>query len=271
MHPLSWVPWVRWALEDIRRNPELLPALVYSNPWTAPDSSLRSNDRGILEGFLKLAEASPDTIVRYAKRNGVLLLCHHGYPASHNPGQEPVAHHPEGVDLSRVDHCGPCFIEPLKHWRTYSSKAKTLLSIASQIHRDIRPEDKLWGVLGRDRPGEKFSEAELLAAKINYWIRIGGVCPQLEWDQANRARVEVQGYGLFGALARQLLFAISRIKALAFCSGCGLPFQPTRRPVENQRSWCPECKRRKVDRCQAEADYRARQLGKNVGKHRSSK
>jgi hypothetical protein len=49
---------------------------------------------------------------------------------------------------------------------------------------------------------------------------------------------------LFGALAVQLLFAVSRTDGLAVCSACGSPYCPPRKPRIDQRHYCSGYRRR---------------------------
>jgi hypothetical protein len=81
----------------------------------------------------------------------------------------------------------------------------------------------------------------VLAGAVNYWLRLGGVRPRFTWVP-DRPLVHLDGDGLFGALAVQILFDCSRTDGLAVCSSCGTPFLPgPRRPRRDRNTYCSDC------------------------------
>jgi DNA-directed RNA polymerase subunit RPC12/RpoP len=93
----------------------------------------------------------------------------------------------------------------------------------------------------------------LIAQVINEWLHLGGVQPTFRWF-GGPPRVQFQG-ALFGMLAMQLAFTVSRTDGLATCSACGAPFIPRRRPMVGRRRYCQACGRKAAMR-DAARDYR---------------
>src|SRR3984893_6199071 len=50
----------------------------------------RTPGPGLLEQFVALSDASDEDILRYARHWGVLVICHHGLPASHSEECKPM-------------------------------------------------------------------------------------------------------------------------------------------------------------------------------------
>jgi hypothetical protein len=167
--------------------------------------------------------------------------------------------------------------EPIRAWRNHARFARALLNIAARLHEGEIGSDEDWktlhfdeaGFLGWDyaterRKAKKFPdidhEKSLIADGVNtYWLGSGGVQPRVYW-KASRPIITFEcpkPYGkLFGNLAIQLMMAMSQIDSLAICSVCGQSYMPIRRPKNNQRRYCPDCK--KVAPRDASADYRRR-------------
>jgi predicted RNA-binding Zn-ribbon protein involved in translation (DUF1610 family) len=90
------------------------------------------------------------------------------------------------------------------------------------------------------------------------WVLRGGVRPFFEWGVQPGAKPSVRlgGYSLYGAIAVQLLFDVSRTDGLAVCTSCGTPYlTPTRRPRWDQHTYCPDCGKKAAAR-DAAARYR---------------
>ena len=245
--------------------------------WNAPevvnvaDGGIEWKGRGkrvrpgaqMLEAFLGLALASDQQIQAYALRWGVLGICKHGLPfgwAFHTTAQKVEVCLPirwKGWDPPS----GPGGWEPLSSWRTFSRQANAIANLASSVHqgRRGRPEDVLAARESMPKAVRSLSphlfadpaktvdeQRELVAAVIQDWLWFGSVMLHFEWS---RRGVEVgfggMGFvfGLFGALAVQLVLIVSGPGGLAFCHGCGQPYAPQRRPKARQRNYCRSCGR----------------------------
>lgn len=283
---------------------------VSTDEWTVPDAIELDGQKlawttrvgpprfvephkGLLEEFIHLSDAHPERIRDYARRWGILRICVHGLPASHNPiapwSAEPwqlVSLDSHGSVLWRPSlgesQCRPTssdlltakewMYEPLDSWRNLAALAKKLLNIAANLYSgkagspaDWRSLIRGWpdlglASLGIDNAIER--EKMTLAGLINEWLSWGNVRPRLHWNDL-KARVAFGGEGLFGALAVQLLLVVSRIDGLAICSACSLPYMPSRRPSSARRNYCQACGRKAAAR-HATEDYR-RRLRKDRG------
>jgi hypothetical protein len=235
--------------------------------------------KGMLEEFVALADADENKYLEYACKWGLLDLCkEHFMPTSHNYNCEPIvcrtivfgttekaakAHHEKLVSEG----------ESISAWRDYARIARAILKSAARLHEGQMGADEDWGTLhfveflgwnhaerrkAKNR-ADIAQEKILIAEGVNYWLEIGGVQPSVSW-KASRPIITFQcfkPYGkLFANLAILLMMAMSQIDSLAICSVCGQSYMPIRRPKNNQRRYCPDCK--KVALRDASADYRRR-------------
>jgi hypothetical protein len=221
---------------------------------------------GLLEGFVRLTDASPEAICTFARRWGVLRICHHGLPATHNP-RPPELPAQSGI----ATWCYPLrqsgwYWEPLDIWHDFARRARAVLNLAAAMGQKTSTRREDWAVLHDtwaqrwDASGGNVPVATMhlvLEHVVNTWLVWGHVCPMLEGSN-HGLRIELRGGGLFGAIAVQLLAAVSRSKGWAVCINCGDVYSPLRRPKRSQRTYChkPECKAAAIR--DAMRDYRAR-------------
>lgn len=83
--------------------------------------SKRAPGSGLLEQFVAVGDAPDEDIVRYARHWGVLAICTHGLPASHDPRCAP---------MELPSRHGLVFWEPVQSWRFFSRHAQAMLEIA---------------------------------------------------------------------------------------------------------------------------------------------
>ena len=228
----------------------------------------------LLEGFVRLADA-PDSAIRdYAQQWGILGICKHDLPRTHNfqLGSPDRFCSPLGFRMD--EECkAPTGWEPLSTWRRYAREARATLDIAANIHqgKPVLDED-IWRAAGIDFPRELEDESDStlcrrqafdISVNVNGWLEMAHVRPLLSWGSIGPATVmlgttiwwfhrdmqrrwlpsspHMQGTSLFGALAAQLLMTVSRTAGLALCSACGTLYTPKRRPNPNRRRYCPAC------------------------------
>jgi predicted RNA-binding Zn-ribbon protein involved in translation (DUF1610 family) len=88
------------------------------------------------------------------------------------------------------------------------------------------------------------------------WVLRGGVRPFFEWGPGTKPSIRLGGWSLYGAIAVQLLFDVSRTDGMVICTSCGTPFLPaTRRPRWDQNAYCLDCGKKAAAR-DAAARYR---------------
>jgi hypothetical protein len=166
-------------------------------------------------------------------------------------------------------------------WRSWSARAKSFLKLAEQLRdgglgreKDWRIAEHRWGppffddVVPRPsipdkcvckgwRPPPTEEDALYkLQNLVNGWLWLGNVMPVI--NMANDGpSVGVHTQGVFGALAIQVMLAVTGIGGIAFCSYCGGWFRVHRQPKYTNRRFCGECDRKAATRL-ASRDYRKR-------------
>jgi hypothetical protein len=232
--------------------------------------TLKAESPAMMEEFLRLADASPEKIRDFARHWGVLEICKHSLPRSHNPPGYPLPDpvtwcNPRGFRDSRSN----CW-EPLDAWRHFSRQFAAVLNIRARLEEGKvgKSEDWKMALNNPDAPYWKqniTAEHDRLAMRLNEFLRIGAVRPSVHWFDYERwqAGLPMRGWsikltfgGLFGALASQLAFAVARTQGLAICSACARPFTPIKQLSNGRRHYCTDCK--KASARDASRDYRRR-------------
>ena len=206
----------------------------------------------LLGSFAGLAIASDDKILDFAREWGVLYICRdHGWPSSHNrcpPDWRPKS--PEDLRARGYFACCPLtesdgiYTEPLAVWRRFSKQARAALTLIAEIESGGSGSPQNWAsFLGSGPPPMDTTTArELICGIVAEWLGVAGVRPEVLWTDTGRT-VVFGNRTVFGALAYQLLIALTCAPDLALCSECGNAFLPSRRPRTNQRHFCASCGR----------------------------
>lgn len=231
-----------------------------------------SSGPGLLADFLQLGDASDLAICGYAKKWGVLQICKlHNLPASHNVASPP------SKETAWFCQCklrlinegrGLSYGEPCEAWRKYARQAQAILSLAAQLREGnpgplqdwqvLRPKKLIeeWLTDKGSTKNQKVFEGRLqVSFELKTWLGLGNVGFAPYWGEADPI-VLFGNRRLFGALALQLLFTVSRTEGFAFCSSCGQCYPPEkRRPRPDQRRYCKRCKKVGRDKADASRDY----------------
>lgn len=230
--------------------------------------------KGLLEDFVKLGDVSAEAIRDYARRWGVLEICKHGYPRSHNSATwprswalpascEPLEFHYGQTKSGGHYEKG---WEPIERWWHFAQQARAILNIAAKLNSQSTHVSEGWTLLYQEyeeefhkplRPENSEDIRRLLSFAVNDWLQLGGVRPQFVWKEP-APKLEVGGPTLFGHLAVQLALVVSRTEAMVFCSRCGIPYLPSRQPNRNRRNFCDTCRDNKIPERLASREYRAR-------------
>jgi len=219
-----------------------------------------------LDAFLKLAAAPPEKIVDFVRRWGILSVCAHGRPSSHLPTCRPLGSS-EGGSVSWSGW------EPLHSWYFYARQARAMLGVLIDLRLGDMPKETDWraiigGPLGyanmmpadydlldhdpelgmfRSIDGHR----QVLANYVTSWLDMAGLHPEMHWDPDAEGPqiVLVPTWGglsdmaptLFGILAAQLAAAIASPGGLYYCTECGVPFRPQRKPRYDRDAYCHQC------------------------------
>lgn len=203
----------------------------------------------MLEDFLGLAHMPAEAVVRYARQWGVLGLCRHGMPACHNhEGKVEDWCSPVGWEFgkTRAEQAR----EPLSYWTFYADKFRTLLKVTANARAGTDVGDTAdWIVLHSPEPSWSLPPEAVtvptldgaplfLGSEFHFYASLGDCRPVLTWHAGAEPRVELGGFGLFGALAWQILLAATGSPGLAFCEECRAPFRR-----DGRRKYCEDCGR----------------------------
>lgn len=237
--PLAVLPWV--APADVTARRGMLE-------WSGTGALVGSLDtRGLLDAFVPLADAPDDAVAAFARRYGVLGCCRHGEPFPH-------------VRDAQGERCpvGDRGRDPLATWRALAMDARDILMSARVSVDPVRRypfplsaalshvEDR-W--LRRAAP-----RLAVAVAPVHRRMRRGDPVPPPV------VAIGHDGFGLFAALAVQLLVAVQGAEGLASCASCQRPFFPRVRRRTGQRRYCTACGLAAARR-NATRVWRARQRG----------
>ncbi len=230
--------------------------------------------RGMLDEFLGLCDAPNEAILHYAQTWGVLELCHHNLPSSHDLFRSdylllptPRITGPAAAQIPTRDprQCPPTRREPLSTWRFFSRQAQSILRIAADLQG---PRPRLGSVDDWERllrPGVSpvqslDAQGRCLGDVIEGWLSLGRIKPaignltmKLTWSGAD----------LFGELAVLVALAATAKDGQVFCAACGNAYEPKRRVIRRGFNYCPE------DKCQRQADAMRAQRYRDRKKDRS--
>ena len=238
----------------------------------------------VLTGFTGLVDADEKRILGFARRWGPLGLCEHGFPASHPPTYWPtraVDAHPcpyDSRDVKRADF-HRCEVrgyeedqpwELAGEWRTWARRAQSTLEAAARLRIGKLPDEATWRIVcdtegmpsgpGWWAPPRRLDAGwAMLDYMLGFWLRAADVRPTLERHDGKPVITWGSIHApLFGTIALQLLMMVTQTQGLAQCSGCGNSYIPRRKPREDQRRYCDDCRARKIPIRDAARDYRQR-------------
>jgi hypothetical protein len=230
-------------------------------------------DRMLLD-FARLHAQPRQAFVRFAAKWGPLGLCDvhpleaYGHRCDWKGMILPRAWeiHREGMKLppalevrSEKRNLGLFVNEPFEAWERASRSAAELLGIANQLEMlklqssDTRPRvdprPPVEGVLFGAPAPAKLADQLHLDLGVNAWLHDGGVRPRftsLPIPEEGGSRVTMEGNALYGALAVQLLLAVTKLDGIWICDNCGDFYVPTKHPREGEHHFCAkeECARR---------------------------
>ena len=239
------------------------------NRFPGKDSEL--SKEGLLEDFIKLVDASPDVILKFAQQRGVIDYCaeHRGAVGYHEPGPGSYCEHLFSLRRERS--------APLRVWRALSRRFRALLTIASKLHQGTLPTMEDWlaydphgveggiGYVAGSMPGLGYLEGDPMRGTP--WIRGSPQWPAtIEGDKSKMANeigylghymgrvtidfvwlsqhpnIFLRGFGLVGDLTIQLTFAVAATSGVVICTSCGAPYLPERKPASRRRNYCSQCR-----------------------------
>jgi hypothetical protein len=158
--------------------------------------------------------------------------------------------------------------EPVEVWRTWARRAYALLAIAAALQQNRVGAAVDWQLASDTKmraPQTPTNGWDILTELADYWLKAADVRPRPQF-QAGQIRLTLSSASgassLFGAIALQLVLAISGAPGFSICDGCRNVFEPLRSPREGEHHYCQDCRKRKLPQRHASARYRERRRGK---------
>ena len=230
------------------------------DPIDGPCHTIRPSKIILLE-FVDLADAAGERVQEFAQKWGMLELCEHGKPATHNWIYAPPSVSSQFLNQEEKLWCYPTGVEPVDSWCSYARECRTMLLIAAQLHGSEPTSRENWkdlydrldttgaiidlpSVLSDHLSSPMFSEAQPFALSefVNRWLQLGDVRPSFVWEDLSKPPHITFGTPsigkLFAALAIQLMVAISGSDGPIICSSCAKPYFPDRRPRSGEAHYC---------------------------------
>ena len=197
--------------------------------------------------FIRIRDG--EGVLRFAQRYGVLFICDHGIPASHNPGG--------GVYLDKDTSCKPQGWpddprEPVDCWLRYARLADALLDIGYALHNGQMGDTKDWETIYQNLPDPNQTFAVdssvmahfALSSAVQVWLSLDPPTGRFRWLPGEREPEIQLKSGTFGNLGLQLAAALLRVGDMVLCHNCGEIYEPKRKPRagHDKRSYCPDCR-----------------------------
>lgn len=255
----------------------------------------KPSDRGfiepefrLLDEFVRLADpaASDEQILSFARSWGLLGLCSHGLPRTHDPNSIPYSLS-FGLWLTGNWWCqsGLSSPEPVACWRYWARQAAALATLIAAVRAETLGAPRDWEVLWSPGPwvsgepwdqsiaaidggyrylrqrvfGQLGSQREHLAGALQTWLRLGGVQIEVSWAFSERPRVDVRNRGLFDTIGLLLVFVAGELEGFTFCHACRAPIAPRRRLGPRDRwRYCAACRTEKRPQQEASRAYHRR-------------
>jgi hypothetical protein len=152
--------------------------------------------------------------------------------------------------------------EPLDAWRTWAHRAHALLDVAAALQAETLGAEPQWRIAtdtAMETPPTLTEGWRLLTLYADYWLRAADVRPWPHFQDGQVRMTLGSDWGhspLFGAIAVQLVLAISGAQGFAFCDACRNVYAPRRTPRAGERHYCQFCRDHKVPQRHAAARYR---------------
>jgi hypothetical protein len=198
-----------------------------------------------LDAFLKLRSAGDRGIVRFAKEWGVLGLCGHGRPFTHNHRIDPWRQW-------SAPPCIPARREPLSHWHKLIGEAAAIAQTAADLIA-AEPLSKLSGAARETQKEQRALGWNRVIHRAQGWLTESAASWSLfvSGPPSERGRLlaatprSIQLTAdcpmLFDVLAFQLGQAVTRSEGLYLCTACNQPFFRAWCPTQGQQVFCREC------------------------------
>ena len=221
------------------------------HPDRPEDGGREQASRGALDEFIAIK--SDRDVLRFAGKFGVLGICSHDVPASHNPPPPMAAFAGWQGPLTWCRPIGweeDLVREPIVVWLHFAQQAAAIVRVAAAVRRKERAKSADWATIFSQSAHPTFDTDDLevarimLAGLVKEWLAIGNVRPKFTWwSRADQPSFALGGE-TFATLAAQLMLAVSGSQSVAVCSGCSTTYFRKERAPQGPTNWCPACRGR---------------------------
>lgn len=203
---------------------------------------VREDADGVLNDFVKLAEASNEEILNFARKWGPLWLCMKHEECLWSPFSARTLRDGE------KDCCLWFPMEPASVYRRCGRQVKTMLDAASFLMANKPVPSWLWRAIGGSG---KESESSIPYQRLSLAFQVTKLLKQSQirfsfwWDEAAaRPSLEIAvGWGCLPKVCIELAQCLSGAKQLCVCDRCGKAYvRYDRKPQAGRNNYCPECR-----------------------------
>lgn len=201
----------------------------------------KENTEGVLNDFVKLADATDEEILAFAKKWGPLWLCVKHRDCIWSPNSVRVKWN------GKEDCCLWVPAEPLHLYRRYARMARAILNAAYCLVEGKPVPTSLWVEAGWSGEESQFDVALqrfFLASSVNGWLSNSDVTLWLNWGSEVRPRLSVDtGWGCFQKIWLELAQCLTGARQLCVCDMCNrLYVRYGRKPQAGRKNYCPDCR-----------------------------
>jgi hypothetical protein len=175
-------------------------------------------DGDTLNAFVRLDEGEPAEFLRFAQKFGVLTTV---------SGEHLNQFRNWSMGSASDRRMASQPVEDLAIWRDQARDARTLLADIAAVGGQRRR-------LGHWTPGGE--ALSTITDRVQHWLSAGAVVSGIL--ASGDVRIQLQGEGLVGLLALELLAAGLAPEYVAVCKDCGYPYRARRKPTSSKDTFC---------------------------------
>lgn len=221
-----------------------------------------NNPTSVLKDFLRLTEAPPDRVARFAQDHGPLWIC-----GKHWHERlcvfAPVELGLDAVAPGDIPDCAWHPYEPVTAFRREAHRVKATLDMAADLIRGKPAPRACWKMIGDTRgmsyDGNMSNEEIgvqrwLLQSHINSWlVATGGSLLAVDWGEESTDHEEMlsrtprlsvlHGFGVLSTVWIQVAQLVTGAKGVFVCSACREAYiRYGKRPPDGERNYCDQCR-----------------------------
>lgn len=189
----------------------------------------REDTKGLVEEFVRLDGATPESFADFAKRWGPLWYADRGV------GDSCFTYWQRYTDFP---------FEAIAAWQELVAEVHTALNVAAYLLQGELVPPAIWASLGLPAAATIAEQRRELRRFLTLKLRpeIGG--PRITvWDTGGSFSLRLTtGLGFYWPLWLQVAQLVTQSAGVYVCDGCGRPYvRQGRKPAKGRRNFCPSC------------------------------